>query len=195
MPLSWSLAAGAAAFYLALVGAGKKHPVKVLPALLLAFSAWPVSPLGAVGLLFCAAGDGLLLDKDRRFLHGLGAFLVGHLFLVAALSRQPPFVGLPVVAGLGVVLLAVVGLVLRVLWSRLEGVLRVAVPVYALVLASMVLAASTHSTMALVGALVFVVSDAVLALNHFARRLPAAEMVVMVTYYSAILAIAAALLA
>ncbi len=195
MPLPWSLAAGAAAFYLALVGAGRKHPVKVLPALCLAISAWPVSPLASAGLVFCALGDGLLLDKERRFLHGLAAFLAGHLFLVGALVRSPPSLAVPALAGLAAVLLLVIGLVLRVLWSRLHGVLRAAVPVYALVLAAMVMAAATHSAMALTGAVIFVVSDAVLALNHFARRLPAAEMVVMTTYYTAILAITAALLA
>ncbi|MBM4366729.1 MAG: lysoplasmalogenase [Deltaproteobacteria bacterium] len=195
MPLLWSLAAGASAFYLALVGAGRKHPVKVAPALLLAGATFSASPLASAGLAFCALGDGLLLDKDRRFLHGLGAFLVGHLLLIGAFATAGRhYLSTAVLGALGGGLLLVIALVLAVLWKRLQGVLRLAVPVYAATLGAMVVAAGTHSAMALAGALVFVVSDSVLAINHFARRFRGAEMMVMVTYYSAILAIAGSFL-
>ncbi len=195
MPLLWSLAAGASAFYLALVGAGRKHPVKVAPALLLAAATFDVSPVASAGLVFCALGDGLLLDKERRFLHGLGAFLVGHLlligaFVVAGWEFLPP----AALGGLGTLLLVAIAGVLGVLWKRLHGVLRLAVPLYAATLGAMVVAAGTHSAMALAGAVVFVVSDSVLAINHFTRRFRGAEMIVMVTYYSAILAIAGSFL-
>ncbi len=187
----WGAAVVAAVVYLATVFRGGKGPLKVAPALLLAVSAAPVSWVAAAAFLACAAGDALLLDKARFFLHGLGAFLLGHLLLIAALwgrgAGSPPAA---LVIGLGAVLLpAAAGLA----W-RTTGAVRVAIPLYVAALGVMVLAASTVSSLALAGATVFLVSDGVLAFNRFVRPLPSAEPVVMTTYYAALFLLAAAFL-
>lgn len=189
MPLLWSIAATVAAGYVALVASGRKHPIKVAPALLLAVAVWPVGALTSAAFVACAAGDGFLLSKERYFLHGLAAFLLGHVLFVADFAMRasgpPP---LPLVA----VMVVAAGAVLWRIMPTLKGILRVAVPVYALALGAMVAAAGAVSELAMAGAAIFVVSDSVLALNRFARPVPGAEIIVMTTYYAAILAIAAA---
>lgn len=192
MSLAWSAAAVAAVGYLGAVAAGRKGWPKVLPALLLAVAAWPAGPLAVAAFGFCALGDALLLDKDRFFLHGLGAFLVGHALFIPvfwARSQGEP----PLVLGIGVGLFAVA--VLAVVVPRLAGVLRVAVPVYAAALAGMVVAAGAVSPVAAAGAVTFAVSDGVLAVNRFVRPVPRAETVVMLTYYAAILLLGSVLAA
>lgn len=189
MPVLWSIAAVVAVAYVALVASGRKHPIKMAPALLLAAAVWPAGALTTTAFVACAAGDGFLLSKEKYFLHGLGAFLVGHLLFVADFAMRasgPP----PLVLVAAMVVAA--GAVLWRIMPTLKGVLRVAVPVYALALGAMVATAGAVSTLAMVGAAIFVVSDSVLALNRFARPVPGAEIVVMTTYYAAILTIAAA---
>lgn len=186
----WAAAAAAAGWLLFGVLPGRRAWPKVVPACLLALGAAPASPLAAAGFAACALGDGLLLDKDRYFLHGLGSFLVAHLLLVAVFAGRataPP----PLAVALGVV--ALVGGMLALLLPRVRGVLRVAIPAYALTIGAMILAASTASPSALAGAAIFAVSDSVLAFNRFVRPFAAADLVVMTTYYAAILTLAAAL--
>ena len=98
------VAAAIALTSVGLVAAGIRGPVraiKPLPAVLLAV----VHPQLAAVLLCWAAGDAFLLDKDRFFLHGLGAFLFGHLAYVGIVG---PVSGVSAL-GLGVGLLLAIG--------------------------------------------------------------------------------------
>ena len=191
MPLHWNLAAALCLVYLGFVAAGQKNLLKVGPALLLAFAVLPAGFTATAAFVACAAGDAFLLSKDRYFLHGLAAFLLGHLLFVVDFAlraqSQPP---LPLAA---LMVLAAGGVLWRILPS-LSGVLRIAVPVYAFALGAMVVWAGAVSSLAMAGAVIFVVSDSVLALNRFARPLQGAEMIVMTTYYAALLTISAALI-
>lgn len=191
MPLAWWAAAAAAAVYGTRVALGRKGPLKVVPAILLAVAVWSASPLAAFALAFCALGDAFLLDKDRFFLHGLAAFLVAHLLLVPALlqrtSAAPPgwaFAGIP--AAFVIVLAAVL--------PRVRGRVRLAIPVYAAALAAMLAAAAAVSPIALLAAATFALSDSLLAVNRFVRPLPSADLAVSLTYQSAILLLTFALL-
>lgn len=184
----WYAGAAAALGYVVAVVWGRAGWPKVLPALLLGVAVAPVSPVGALAFGFCALGDGLLLDKERYFLHGLAAFLVGHLlfvpvFIGRAAGAPPAWLAV----AMGVLAVGVLGVVV----PRLKGVLRVAVPVYALALAAMVVSAGALGPVAAAGALSFAVSDSTLAVNRFVKPLRRADLVVMVTYYAALLAIAA----
>ena len=191
MPPLWWCAAVAAAGYLGAIAMGRKGWYKVLPALSLAALVAPSSPLASAAFVACAAGDAFLLDKERYFLHGLGAFLVGHLLFVPALLMQrcgepPVWLVVAIVAAALAVLAAVV--------PKLRGKLAVAVPIYALALAVMGIAAGAHGPVATGGALLFVVSDGLLAINRFARPLPRAELLILATYFSALLTLAAGIL-
>lgn len=183
------MAAAVSLAYVALVATGRKHPIKVAPALLLAAAVWPAGALTSAALVACAAGDGFLLSKEKYFLHGLGAFLVGHLLFVADFALRAS--GPPPIALVAAMVVAA-GAVLWKIMPTLKGILRVAVPIYAVALGAMVATAGAVSTLAMVGAGIFVVSDSVLALNRFAKPVPGAEIIVMTTYYAAILTIAGA---
>lgn len=141
-------------------------------------------------LALSLVGDvSLLGDSEKRFLAGLGAFLLGHVAFVAAFLAaglgQP---GAAVVAVLLLgALLATVGR--RVLpAARREGGWPLAAPVaaYVAVLSAMLLAAwMTGNALVALGAAVFAVSDSVLALNRFVGRRSWAPLAVMVTYHVA----------
>ncbi|MES2638296.1 MAG: lysoplasmalogenase [Myxococcota bacterium] len=194
MPPLWWGAVAASLAYLVIVTRGLTGPVrgvKVLPALLLAGVLAPIAPLAAVGMAFSAAGDAFLLDKARFLLHGLAAFLVGHLLFVPAFigaSGQWPS---PYVVGILVALATSVTLLVR----PRSGVMRVAVPVYAVTLCAMAAAASTLGTLGLVGGVLFLASDLLLAVNQFKRPIPGRDLLVMSTYYGALLTLTAGLLA
>ncbi|MFN7145841.1 MAG: lysoplasmalogenase [Myxococcota bacterium] len=192
-PLWWAaLAAGLV--YLGVVASGRRGPVravKVLPALLLAGWLGPTHPIAAGGMLVSAAGDAFLLDKDRFFLAGLGAFLVAHLLFV------PAFLGASGATPSGAFvasLLVFAGGMLAVIRPK-KPVLQVAVPLYALVLCAMAAAASTLGPLGWLGGLSFLVSDGVLSIRVFRREFPGADLIVMVTYYGALLALSLALAA
>lgn len=141
-----------------------------------------------VALALCLAGDVALLSKSEpRFLAGLGAFLLGHLAYVAALR---PLGGQSIAAalpGLGAVLLLVLVVgrpVLAATRRQGEPGLAGAVAAYMIVIGAMVVTAfGTGRPVVAAGALVFMASDAVLALDRFVRPRPWAPLVVMVTYH------------
>lgn len=126
-----------------------------------------------------------MLPHDR-FVAGLVSFLIAHLAYLFAFTRgvrlgSHPLLLLPYAA------LALI--VLRILWPRL-GKLRLPVVIYVAALVAMAWQAgvraavleTTATYVAAVGAALFVVSDATLAINRFRRPFRAAQAVVMITY-------------
>lgn len=150
--------------------------------------------LVAAGLLCSLGGDVLLMIPGDFFLAGLLAFLGAHVCYLTAFRTHRGGRG-PLVL---VVPLLVVGAgVLSVLWPRL-GAMRVPVLLYVAVILAMCWSAAERwwttqapgSGLALVGAVLFLVSDALLAINRFHAPLPAASWLVLGTYYPAQLLIA-----
>lgn len=188
--MAFAVAALAGLVYLGLVGAdvrGWPRALKPVPALALAWATRDAGPLVAGAFVLSALGDALLLDKDRFLLAGLGAFLAAHLLFVAA------FVGTtPPSALVGVGVLVAAGAVLRRVWPRLRGKMRVAVPVYAATLAAMAAAAGGLGPWGLAGGLLFVVSDGMLAVRLFRGPYRGGDVGVMATYYAALGALALA---
>ncbi len=148
-------------------------------------------------LFFCWAGDVLLMFHGAEifFILGLVAFLIGHLFYMISyqklrhtdkkgrglLNTQKMRYSLPIVlAGTGLV---------TILFPHLGG-LKIPVMIYALVLTLMVLQAlfrfgfTSQKSFALVfvGAVFFMVSDSVLAINKFMHALPMGSLAIMITY-------------
>jgi uncharacterized membrane protein YhhN len=155
-----------------------------------------------LGLLVCSAGD-FLLDAQaldpRLFLAGLVAFLLGHISYIAAFTST----GLVHNPALGAGVLALPAGLVYYLYPFLPADMRIPVVVYASAIGSMGYCALTrraagdsesavtawHASAA--GALLFLVSDAILAVDRFAHPFYNAKLAVMVTYYLAQLAIAA----
>jgi uncharacterized membrane protein YhhN len=147
-----------------------------------------------IGLGFSLAGDVFLMLPAHPFIAGLASFLVAHILYVAAFTSAAP----AELAPLAFAPFAVAaGFVLRALWPHL-GRLRIPVVIYVLAIALMIWRAgaqwtalgSTAATLALVGAALFGLSDAVLALNRFRAPIAGAQAVVLSTYWAAQWAIA-----
>lgn len=129
----------------------------------------------AAGLAFAWIGDVLLMGSgDAFFLGGLAAFLVMQICYIVAFTRIPG-PGLVRAWRIAVIPYLAVWVVLNVLVSSGVGALRIPVLVYSAVIVLMALAAldlvirvpSRLGWRVALGALVFVVSDAVLAMTAF----------------------------
>ncbi len=149
----------------------------------------------AAGLLFSMAGDVFLMLPRDRFVAGLASFLVAHLCYVAAFSLDVPFAGAPL-AWLPFFLAG--GIVAALVWPGLKPALRAPVLAYVGVIAVMAGQAAGRglaledgpALAAALGAGLFVVSDAVLAIDRFRWKFRAARAVTLATYWAAQLLIA-----
>lgn len=139
----------------------------------------------AAALALGSAGDYFLALKDdpRNFQRGLIAFLIGHFFYMAVmLPRAVQPEGLQI-AGVALLIAMSVG-TFNWLAPKL-GKYTMPVGVYMGVITLMALAAlSTPAPLAGLGALLFVFSDAVIAVDKFRRPVPFRGPIIWVTYYA-----------
>lgn len=175
-------------------------PLATLLILALALSAAPTVPAQyrwaiAAGLLFSTAGDIFLMLPRDRFVAGLASFLVAHLCYLVAFTTDAAF-------GAGAVFwlpfFAAGGTVVVLVWPGLRPALRGPVAAYVLVIAAMAgqaagrwsVTGNESALPAAFGAGLFVVSDAVLALDRFRWQFRAARALTLATYWSAQMLIA-----
>jgi len=151
------------------------------------------------GLLLSVAGDVFLVLPRNRFLAGLVSFFLAHVMYIAAFAARRAGWGLP-----DVLALAALAAVAVLFFRRIRpGVLReggrrmaLAAGLYVTAISLMVLAAvGTRQPILLVGALLFYLSDAILAWNRFVRPLPGANLGVMSAYFAGQYLIAVSVLA
>jgi uncharacterized membrane protein YhhN len=142
----------------------------------------------AVGLLFSLAGDVLLMLPPRYFEAGIGCFSVTHvLYFLAFTSSAGVVVANPATLVLGT--LAV--LLAASIWRGVKPGLRIPVLVYTFLITAMAsqavgAAREVRSASALIagaGAILFFVSDAVLATDHFRSPFVAARAIVLSAYW------------
>ncbi|MCW5654188.1 lysoplasmalogenase family protein [Hydrogenophaga sp.] len=183
-------------------------PLTMLVALAVVVSAWREAPRRLRGIapwLLAAlaaslAGD-VFLMLPGHFIAGLAAFLLAHLAYIA-LFRQGGVGWLPSRQALAWVLALALAM-LVVLWqSGLPTGLRAPVAAYVAAISLMAAQAlgramvlrDTPSRMVAFGALCFMASDALLAVNRFVAPLPVPGFWVLTTYYAAQCLIVAGLL-
>jgi len=148
-------------------------------------------------LFFSLAGDVLLLNDDY-FIGGLVAFLIAHVFYILAYSQhqffndgQEGLRGIQRIRLAFPIVLAGTGLIV-VLYPAI-GDLRIPVMIYALVITLMVLKAlfrygrtnASSFTMVFSGAVLFMISDSMIAIDKFLDPFPAAHFWIMSTYIGA----------
>lgn len=139
-------------------------------------------------LVLSLAGDVFLMLPQDRFVPGLASFLLGHVayivgFFVEGVDPRGFGLGLVVVA----LAVAVIGIqVLRAVQSCDEPELGVPVLLYMLVISLMVACAiGTGSAVAIAGAVLFYVSDSLIAWNRFVAATPRARLSIISTYHLA----------
>lgn len=143
-------------------------------------------PVLALGLAFGAAGDMFLALQPQQLALGIAAFGLGHLVYVYLFGR------IRLTAGsrsswsrIAALALAAAGIVMLSWLQPHFGELRVAASLYTGIILVMAILAliGRAPTLALAGALLFVVSDSVLSARLFAGALDWAGPVVWATYY------------
>jgi len=147
-----------------------------------------------IGLVFSLMGDVFLMLPKDRFIAGLVSFLVAHLLFIGAMvSGLGPFY-----AWIPFIPIAVYMIIL--LWILLPktGKMTVPVLVYALVIMLFLWQAAGRawylagdsSSNAFFGAVLFVISDSILAYNKFVKSFKLAELIIMLSYWSALVLLA-----
>lgn len=184
-----------------------RHPafflLKPATTLLLLGAAWTAPAADPVyrnwicaGLLLSTCGDiALMYEGERAFMAGLGSFLVAHVLFILGFAAAAPL-AVPPLWTLAVVIPAL--LFFAWLLPR-TGSLWPAVSVYGAVLAAMALTSATRAAqapylgalLASAGSVVFLVSDASLAVFQFQGPYPRAQTLILSTYWIAVAGIAA----
>lgn len=141
-----------------------------------------------VGLLLSAMGDAFLMHPKDKFVAGLSCFLFAHIAYSIGFFQTIESITWWIPAGF----LAVGVLVFLLLLPSL-GAMIIPVALYIVVIVAMTASAaefwvayrSSAGLLALVGALMFMTSDLVLAIDRFRSASHFSRHVVMVTYYTA----------
>ncbi|MGA9269890.1 MAG: lysoplasmalogenase, partial [Lutimonas sp.] len=154
---------------------------------------WVVSPrrrkLYLAALFFSLLGDIFLLDKEGLFLMGIGAFLITQiLFIVLVLSRRGPFSKSNLILSTIPFLIYLV-LLMRTLTPKL-GDLFYPVLIYGSVISVFGITAlnyhlnqkNANSRILLTGAILFIASDSMIALNKFYSPHMIYPVAIMLTY-------------
>ncbi len=147
-----------------------------------------------IGLAFSLLGDVFLMLPKDRFVAGLVSFLVAHLLFIGAMvSDFGPFYAWKPFIPIAIYMLIF-------LWILLPktGKMTIPVLVYALVIMIFLwqaagrawVLAGNSSTYAFFGAVLFVISDSILAYNKFVKPFKPAEFFIMTTYRSALILLA-----
>jgi uncharacterized membrane protein YhhN len=166
--------------------------IKAIPAISLAVLALITASrmtgkLLFVSLLFCAAGDvALELEAGKYFIVGLGLFLIAQIMFIVTFSRDFKMQRsrIPII-----VILAIYALAIAAIMT--PSLREMAIPVYCylVVITLMGIFAALRGAknkFTLYGAASFIVSDSIIAINKFMMPVPAADYIVMITYYLAL---------
>jgi alkenylglycerophosphocholine hydrolase len=155
-------------------------------------------PWFAAGLLSALAGDILLMLPKQRLVPALIAFLFAHLSYIIGLNQPFPPLALPALAVFLVVLFPALRIFLRLqagLEARGQSALRLPVAFYSLILSLMLLSAlltliqpdeiwpSWPALLVSLGALMFFISDSLLAWKRFVNPHPEAHLTIHITYH------------
>ncbi len=139
-----------------------------------------------VALLFSAAGGvALELEAGKYFMFGLVFFLFAHVMYIVTFSRDLKVQKSRIPA---VVLLVIYGLIMAFVLRPSLGEMALPVYFYLVVITTMGIFAAlraSKSKLVLYGAISFIVSDSILAINKFLVPVLASDYLVMITYYLA----------
>lgn len=165
--------------------------VKIIPILSLSFISirnirGNLGKILFIGLLFSALGDLFLaLSGKKYFIAGLSSFGAAHFMYILAFFKNPVLEKPKIYLGL---LFIVYGIVIWSLLSPNLGNMLLPVTIYILLITLMglssVLGKNNHPVIIL-GALLFVISDSVIAVNMFLNKVPNSSFWIMLTYYPA----------
>ena len=139
------------------------------------------------GLLFSVIGDVWLMLPDDRFVQGLISFLIAHIFYIAAFTTvgdnlASPLLLIPMAVFAG-----------GVFWYLRPALGKYLMPVVVYMLVILVMGWQSFNRLdveagglaAVVGALLFMLSDSILAINRFRQHFHLAQLLILGTYFAA----------
>lgn len=145
------------------------------------------------GLVFSLAGDAFLMLPSDRFVAGLVAFLIAHLFYSAAFASEiSALIWWPLIP------LVIFGIVIYLILAPSLGKLKLPVLIYVVVILVMawlawerlIQAGQSGALLAFIGAVLFIISDSILAIDRFRGTFKLARALNLTTYFAAQLLIA-----
>lgn len=146
--------------------------------------AWTVA-----ALVFCIAGDVFLMLPRDAFVPGLASFALAQVFFIVSFALRDPSLtrlvigALVVFAGSAVLARRFISALRR---SRRSDLI-VPIAVYMVVISAMVIGSiAGGSFFAVVGAVLFMISDSLIAEERFVRSRPWHRLTVIVTYHAAL---------
>ena len=164
----------------------KAVPVLSLSALVLARVTGLKGKLLFAALLLSAAGDIMLaLGAGQYFIIGLSLFLAAHFVYAVTFSREFKLRASRIPIAF---LLAVYAVAIAVILTPYLGAMAIPVYVYIVVITAMGILAvfrASPSMLVVYGALFFIASDSMIAVNRYMTAIPAADYLIMGTYYLA----------
>ena len=146
-------------------------------------------------LFFSWIGDVLLLFSDKHplfFISGLVAFLIAHLVYIFLFQNQNKINRTKIYLRFSPIVIIYLLGILSVLWSSLNE-MKIPVTIYAFVISTMLLMSiksyfewkKPAHLLVLIGAVLFVISDSILAVNKFYAPVPMSSFLIMSTYLAA----------
>ncbi|MGD8813077.1 MAG: lysoplasmalogenase [Anaerolineales bacterium] len=142
-----------------------------------------------IGLVFSLAGDVLLMLPSDQFTAGLVSFLIAQICYIVAFTSSRGFN----IGWISLVVVVIYGAMVYALLSPYLGKMRLPVIAYMLVILMMAWQAwerwsalgDRGALFAFIGAVLFVLSDTILAWNRFRGEFTAARALSLGTYYAA----------
>lgn len=140
------------------------------------------------GLIFSMAGDVFLMLPSDRFVAGLVAFLIAHLFYIVAFMS-----GTSTLIWWTLIPFVSYGIVIYILLAPYLGKLKPPVIIYIVVILIMAWSAwerwshtsQSGALLASIGAFLFIISDTILAINRFRGTFKPARALNLATYFAA----------
>jgi uncharacterized membrane protein YhhN len=138
-----------------------------------------------IAFLFSMLGDTFLMFQgEKYFMFGLGSFLIAHLFYIFVFSRNRLKMNLLA----RVFLFAFSLIMLFVLKNNVNKSLLIPIIVYMITITIMSITAAERNAnlgsyrLVLIGAILFVLSDSLIAINEFVNPIPFSTLLIMGTY-------------
>ena len=178
---------------------GFKIFMKLIPMALIILYAMTMTPVFSrtykqiitTGLFVCMIADGVIY----WFMMGLITFFIGHIFYIVAFKHVGQK-SVPIWAAIPLLLYGA-GMAIWIAGSQFAAgqlVLGIAIVAYiGIILAMGWMAIRTRMKLAIIGALLFMLSDSILAIDRFVFAIPSRDALVMVSYYAAQTFIAASI--
>jgi len=138
-----------------------------------------------IAFFFSLLGDSFLMfSGEKYFMFGLGSFLITHLLYIFVFSRN--WLKANKLARFSIILFSII--MLLILKKNISYPLLIPIIIYIFTITNMAISAAERNTnpesyrLVFIGAILFVLSDSLIAINEFVNPIPFSTIMIMGTY-------------